>query len=253
MSPLPPPPWAFFLDLDGTLVELAETPAGAVAPAGLPRLLQRLHAENGGALALVSGRPLAELDALLGGLRLPGAGLHGLERRTVDGRIVRTVVEAAHADEVWDTLAAQIRRHPGLLAERKGAAFAIHYRRAPALAGYAHRLAHAARERLGPGYRIQRGKRVVELRPVGADKGDAVRAFLAEPAFHGRTPVFIGDDRTDEAGFAAVDAEHGVSIKVGPGASRAHWRLPDAAAVRGWLLNGHPVPRRSPRPVRRAS
>lgn len=253
MSPLPPPPWAFFLDLDGTLVELAETPAGAVAPAGLSLLLQRLHAENGGALALVSGRPLAELDALLGGLRLPGAGLHGLERRAVDGRVDRTMVETGRAEAVWDALSTQIGRHRGLLAERKGAAFAIHYRRAPTLAGYAHRLAHAARERLGAGYRIQRGKRVVELRPVGADKGDAVRAFLAEPAFRGRTPVFIGDDRTDEAGFAAVDAHGGISIKVGPGPSGAHWRLPDAAAVRGWLLSGHPVPRRSPRPVRRTS
>ena len=74
-----------------------------------------------------------------------------------------------------------------------------------------------------------------------------VRAFLAEPPFRGRTPVFIGDDRTDEAGFAAVDAVGGLSIKVGRGPSRAHWRLPDAAAVRGWLATGEPAPRRSRR------
>lgn len=250
MSALPPPPWAFFLDLDGTLVELAETPAGAVAPLGLPGLLRGLQAENQGAIALVSGRPIAELDALLGGLLLPAAGLHGLERRTVEGRLVRTTLDALRVEPVWDALAAQVAQHAGLLAERKGVAFAIHYRRAPALAGYAHRLARAAHDRLGPTYRVERGKRVVELRPVGADKGDAIRAFLAEPTFRDRTPVFIGDDRTDEAGFAAVDERGGISIKVGPGPSRARWRLADAAAVREWLLQGRPAPRRSLRPLR---
>lgn len=252
MSHLPPPPWGFFLDLDGTLVELAETPGGAVAPEGLAELLRRLHARNDGAVALVSGRPLADLDTLLGGLRLPGAGLHGLERRTAAGRVAPPPADLARVAPAWDALTARVERHPGLLAERKGVAFAIHYRRAPALAGFAHRLAREARERLGADYRIERGKRVVELRPVGADKGDAIRAFLAEPPFRDRTPVFIGDDRTDEAGFAAVNERDGISIKVGPGPSRARWRLADAAAVRGWLLHGRPAPARSRRPARSA-
>ena len=252
MTALPAPPWAYFLDLDGTLVELAETPAGALPPAGLPTLLERLHAETGGALALVSGRPIAALDALLGGLRLPAAGLHGLERRTTAGLLVRTTPDTLRLGPAWDALAEQVARYPSLLAERKGIAFAIHYRRAPALAGFAHRLARAAHLRLGAGYKIQGGKRVVELRPVGADKGDAVRGFLAEPAFRGRTPVFIGDDRTDEAGFAAVNEVGGISIKVGPGPSRARWRLADAKAVRGWLDSGLPAPRRSRRPAREA-
>jgi trehalose 6-phosphate phosphatase len=249
MIDLPAPPWGYFLDLDGTLVDLAETPGGALAPADLSTLLARLHAENQGAVALVSGRPIAELDAMLGGLLLPAAGLHGLERRTVDGRRMGPPPGSLHPEPAWDALTEQVARHPGLLAERKGVAFAIHYRRAPQLAGYAHRLARAARERLGTAYEIQGGKRVVELRPVGADKGDAVRAFLAEPAFRDRTPVFIGDDRTDEAGFAAVDERGGISIKVGPGPSRARWRLVDARAVRDWLLTGQPRPRRSRRRI----
>lgn len=127
MTDLPAPPWGYFLDLDGTLVDLAETPAGALAPEGLPTLLERLHAESGGALALVSGRPIAELDALLGGLHLPAAGLHGLERRTSAGRMVRSALDTLGLDPAWDTLAEQVARHPGLLAERKGIAFAIHY------------------------------------------------------------------------------------------------------------------------------
>lgn len=247
MSSLPPPPWGFFLDLDGTLVELAETPRGIRAPADLGRLLARLHTANDGALALVSGRPIAELDALLHGLRLPAAGLHGLERRTAEGHFSHNAPDPERLTPVWHDLAARVARHPGLLAEPKGSTFAIHYRRVPRLAGYAHRLARSALARLGPGFRLQTGKRVVELRPAGADKGDVVRAFLAEPPFRGRTPVFIGDDHTDEAGFAAVDAVGGLSIKVGRGPSRAHWRLPDAAAVRGWLATGDPAPRRSRR------
>lgn len=252
MIALPPPPWGFFLDLDGTLIELAETPGGVRTPAGLPALLEQLRARSAGAVALVSGRPIAELDALLGGVRFPAAGLHGLERRTEAGVVVRVAASPPVVEPVWDELAAEIGRHPGLFAERKSVAFAIHYRQAPALAGYAHRLARGACARLGPGYRVQAGKRVVELRPVGADKGDAIRAFLDEPPFRGRTPVFIGDDRTDEPGFLAVEGLGGVSIKVGPGPSRAHWRLTDAAAVRGWLLTGHPAPRRSRRRTRGA-
>ncbi len=252
MSPLPPPPWGFFLDLDGTLIELAETPRGIRTPAGLPGLLERLHDRSGGALALVSGRTIEELDRALHGLRLPAAGLHGLERRGLHGRVHRCVPDPRRSAPVWAGLADRIKRHPGLLAEQKGAAFAIHYRRVPALAGYAHRLARQALAHLGPSYVLQSGKCVAELRPAGADKGDAVRAFLAEPAFRGRTPVFIGDDRTDEAGFAAVDAVGGISIKVGPGPSRARWRLADAKAVRGWLDTGRPAPRRSRRPAREA-
>ena len=253
MKALPDPPWSYFLDLDGTLVELAETPAGARASADLPALLQALRDRSGGALAIVSGRPIAELDAMLHGIQLPAAGLHGLERRNGDGRLIPAPSLVAPVDLVWEELTRAIARHPGLLIERKGPALAIHYRRVPRLASFAHRLARTALDRLGAEYRLDRGKRVAELRPAGADKGDAVRAFLAEPAFLGRTPVFIGDDLTDEAGFAEVDRHGGISIKVGPGPSGAGWRLPDAAAVRGWLLTGIPQPRPSPRPIRRVS
>ena len=253
MSDLPAQPWSYFLDLDGTLLELAETPTSARAPRGLPRLLEELHHRTDGALAIISGRSIAELDILLRGVRLPAAGLHGLERRTSGGRFTRTSHAVDRIDRVWKGLSETVARHPGLLLERKGPAVAIHYRRAPRLAGYAHRLARVALAELGGTYRLQGGKRVVELGPAGADKGDAVRAFLAESAFQRRTPVFIGDDRTDEAGFAAVDQYGGISIKVGAGPSRAQWRLRDAAAVRGWLLTGVPAPRRSHRRSGRAT
>ncbi|HVX89113.1 MAG TPA: trehalose-phosphatase [Gemmatimonadales bacterium] len=233
---------AWFLDLDGTLVDIADTPHAVRRPDGLPRLLRELARRSGGALAVISGRPLRELDALLGTGRLPAAGLHGLERRTAGGAVIRARPDPGRHRPVWGWLQSQLDRHPGLLGEAKGMSFAIHYRRAPRLAGYAHRLANQALERLGPAYHRQPGKRVVELRPAGADKGDAIRAFLAEPPFRGRVPVFIGDDRTDEAGFAAVEAAGGMSIKVGPGPSRARWRLADAGAVRGWLRDGHPAP-----------
>lgn len=242
MTRTAPAPRAYFLDLDGTLVDIADTPHAVRRPDGLARLLRELARRSDGALAVISGRPLRELDALLGTTRLPAAGLHGLERRSARGAVVRARPDRHRHEPVWAWLKAQLERHPRLLGEAKGMTFAIHYRRAPRLAGYAHRLANQALERLGPAYHRQAGKRVVELRPAGADKGDAIRAFLAEPPFRGRVPVFIGDDRTDEAGFAAVDAVGGVSIKVGAGPSRARWRLADTDAVRGWLRDGRPAP-----------
>jgi trehalose 6-phosphate phosphatase len=244
--------WSYFLDVDGTLIDLAETPDGARSPKGLTELLRSLHDRSGGAVAVVSGRSLADLDRLLLGAPVAAAGLHGIERRDPKGRVTGVAATTAPVAVVAAELEAHAARHPGLLVERKGPALALHYRRRPALAGFAGRLANSALRRLGPDYRLQRGKRVLELRPRGADKGDVVRDFLTLPPFRGTHPVFIGDDLTDEAGFVEVERQGGMSIKVGPGRSAARWRLPDAAAVRGWLLDGAPAPRPAPTIRRRA-
>lgn len=226
--------WAFFLDVDGTLIEIADTPDAAHLDMRLLGLVECLFRASGGAMALVSGRTIADLDRRLGRPDIPVAGQHGLERRNAAGMTVRT--EAA--EEMLAAVAAPLRdlveRHPGLLLEDKGLAVALHYRRAPKLASYLYRSVRTLVAD-NPGLVLQAGKRVIEVKPAGMDKGDAIAAYLAEPPFLGRIPVFIGDDVTDEHGFAAVNACQGISIKVGRGRSCARYRLPDVAAVRAWL------------------
>ena len=130
-----------------------------------------------------------------------------------------------------------LQRHPGLLLEDKGLTLALHYRLAPHLASYAHRLMGRLAEDAGAGLEVQLGKRVAEVKPSGIDKGTAVAEYLLESPFKGRRPVFIGDDLNDEHGFAEVNKLDGISIKVGNGVSCARYRLPDVAAVRRWLGN----------------
>jgi trehalose 6-phosphate phosphatase len=139
-------------------------------------------------------------------------------------------------------LADVVRRHPRLVLEDKGLSLALHYRRAPELAGFAHRVMSALRRALGPAYCLQRGKRVVELAPAGRDKGSAIAAFMQEAPFAGRWPIFIGDDVTDEFGFRTINRLSGFSIKVGRGPTAARWRLPNVGAVRSWLEHGRPLP-----------
>src|SRR4249919_708746 len=233
--PPPPPPahdWALFLDVDGTLLDFAPSPDGVHAPADLIDDLRRLHDAFGGALALVSGRRLETLDALFAPLRLPAIGLHGLQRR--DGgfagheapREIASVLAAARA------LAA---KYPGVIVEDKGITIALHWRNAPAAEEPLHEFASSALIEL-PGYCLQPGHDVLELRPDGHDKGDAIIALLQSEEFRNRFPVFIGDDLTDEHGFDAVNARHGISVLVGTRAnSAARHGLHDPGAVRAWL------------------
>lgn len=234
--PGPCPDWAYFLDIDGTLVPFAAAPGGVRPGDGLRRRIRELRAAAGGALALITGRSLADVDRLFPGIRVAAAGQHGLERRTVSGRVVQHAPPPRRLDDARRRLAAAAARHPGLLLEDKGLSLALHYRRAPGLAGYAHRLAHGEIRRLGARYGLRTGKRVVEIAPTGRDKGIAIAAFMAERPFRGRTPVFLGDDATDEFGFAVVNRLGGHTIKVGAGRSQARWRLRNVAAVRAWLL-----------------
>lgn len=226
---------AFFLDVDGTLLEIADTPSAVRVDMELLELIGRLFRISGGALALVSGRSISDLEELLGTLRLPLAGQHGLERRDAAGRLWIHAAPPAAKCAIKEALVSVLTRHPGLLLEDKGLTLALHYRQAPHLAAYAHRLMARLMQEAGGELELQKGKRVIEIKPAGIDKGTAVAEYLTESPFRGRHPVFIGDDLNDEHGFAEVNRMGGISIKVGPGTSCARYRLPHVAAVRHWL------------------
>lgn len=233
--PRPSPDWAYFFDLDGTLVELAPVPTGVRADAELRQLITTLASTADGAVAIITGRPISDIDRLFPDVRLPVAGQHGSERRNALGQVMRHPFAAAGLDAARRVLQAVVTRHPALLLEDKGLSLALHYRQAPQLAGFAHRTMRQVQQAAGDGFCVQAGKRVVELKPAGRNKGMAIREFLAEFPFHGRRPVFIGDDVTDEHGFDVVNALDGLSVKVGRGRTSARWQLQNVDAVRRWL------------------
>jgi trehalose 6-phosphate phosphatase len=223
---------ALFLDFDGTLADLAPEPdAVLVAPGVIPALL-RLSAQLDGALAIVSGRRLADLDGFLAPLRLPLATEHGAQRRDTQGRVASLAEPDLRAlAERATELAAQ---HDGLRVEIKQAAVALHYRHAPELESLCLQVMQEAAGRT-PGVELLSGKYVFEVKPANVSKGSAIKAFMAEPPFAGRLPLFAGDDTTDEAGFAAVQSLGGEGIKVGEGATVAHHRCASPEALRLWL------------------
>jgi len=234
---LPPfrPDWAFFLDIDGTLLDIAPTPKAVHTAKADCKLVAALYEHAGGALALVSGRSLAMIDGLFSPLRFPAAGQHGVERRDARGRVHRPSFPADVLSRAAETLRTFAERHAGLVFENKGYSMALHYRLAPHLASAAHAVVRQAALSVGEGVEVQRGKMVAELKPAGHDKGRAIEAFMREKPFAGRVPVFLGDDLTDEHGFRVVERLGGHSVKVGPGATAARWRVADPSAARAWL------------------
>ncbi len=225
---------AFFFDVDGTLADIQPRPDDVFIPPPILLALADLH-RQGVPVAVISGRPLAQIDGLLFPLRLPAAGIHGAERRTADGTFMQTELDRALLADIQQELSDACAAHPGLRLENKGIAFALHYREAPQLEPVAQALADDFVARYGHALTLQPGKCVFELKPRGASKGEVIRAFMDEAPFRGRLPVFIGDDLTDEAGFEAVNALGGVSVKVGQGPTAARERLADVAAVGAWL------------------
>lgn len=234
---------AIFLDFDGTLVHIVDRPDLAHVPPSLLATLEEVYEALDGALALVTGRPLADLDKLLQPLRLPAAGVHGMEFRDSTG-VVESVAATPLPDWVRAEAAAVAQLNPGLLMEDKVHGVALHFRQAPSLEERVREEMQRIVARLGVDFVIQEGKMVVELRPACASKGTAVIRFMSQPPFAGREPIFIGDDVTDEDAFRVVNDMGGRSIKVGERAadSAARHELADVGAVRSWLL---PLTRRT--------
>jgi trehalose 6-phosphate phosphatase len=227
---------ALFLDFDGTLVEIAPRPDAVRVDPDLVPTLERLRERLGGALAIVTGRPVAVIDDFLAPARFDVAGLHGVERRT-DGALTggRAEDHPALRAEVG-RLRARVADLDAVLIEDKGASVAVHWRlAAPADAERAEAIVREAAATLGADYRLQLGKAVGEIVPASATKGHAIRAFLEAAPYAGRRAVFIGDDRTDEIAFASVNADGGVSVRVGESDTIATRRLADPEAVRALL------------------
>lgn len=239
-EPLPFPPavsadWALFLDVDGCLIGFSDDPADATVPPQLIERLLRLSELLDGALALVSGRRIDTLDRMFAPALFPAAGLHGLERRLDADIVTLPGVQTTGLAGALREARAVLAEYPGALVEDKGMAIALHWRAAPAAEADARAFAMQASARL-PGYRLQPGNHVVELKPEAADKGTAIAAFMEHAPFRGRVPVFAGDDLTDEHGFETVNARGGISVLVGDRAgSAARHRLADPAAVHAWL------------------
>jgi trehalose 6-phosphate phosphatase len=244
---------ALFLDIDGTLLEIAPTPDAVVVPAALRNTLQLASAREQGALALVSGRSLAAIDRLFRPLVLPAAGLHGAERRGADGAVTRPQVDQCALDQARAALVNLARRYPGVLLEDKGACMALHYRAAPRCEPEVRAQMVDIAADLGDSFVLRKGKCVLELAPAGASKRTAVEAFMHEEPFSGRVPVFIGDDITDEDGFAAVNAMGGHSVRVGsPMATQARHSFATPSAVVAWLRERNVTGQQAGRPQRQA-
>jgi len=226
---------AWFLDFDGTLVELAETPDQVRVEAEVVDMVRDLERASRGAVAFISGRRIADIDRLFAPLRLPVAGQHGAERRGAGGRLHQYPENGQGIGTMHALLRAWVGQSPGLLLENKGSTLAVHYRRAPELAETLGTFMLELVARTHGGYCLQGGKMVFEIRPSGIDKGTAVLEFIREPPFIGRMPVFVGDDITDESAFAAVLSLGGTAVKVGGGDSIAPWRLQGVADVHAWI------------------
>ncbi|MGA0532011.1 trehalose-phosphatase [Hansschlegelia sp. KR7-227] len=229
---------ALFLDLDGTVLDLASTPGGVtIEPetvAAIGVLAQRL----GGALAVVTGRSLADVDHILRPLRLPAAALHGAELRRFGGGKTGAAVEAPHPPQrLTAALGAFVDARPGLKLEDKGASVAVHYRATPERESEVRSRIGDLVAQLAPDHELQPGKMVVEVRPRGCDKGAALKAMMQDAPFAGRAPLMLGDDLTDEFAFKAAAELGGSSALVGAVErhSAAAYALADPAAARAWL------------------
>lgn len=240
-APLPPlpdadRPWALFLDLDGTLAELMPHPDDVIIPTDTKSAVEELFGRLDGALAIVSGRPIAQIDRLFAPSVMPAAGLHGLERRFAPGGRIERAATPQWRDSVISAVSALTDDIPGAWLEDKDVTLALHYRGAPDREADIREVTREIESRDLADMSVQHGKFIVEFRPVGANKGDAILTFSQTAPFRGRRLVFVGDDITDEHGFAAVRQHDGLAIRVGPAKdTAAEWLLPTVRDAQEWI------------------
>lgn len=225
---------ALFFDFDGVLVDIAEDPGAVVLIPDVRKNLDTMNRATNGAVAVISGRSIEQLDQFLSPLLLSAAGVHGAERRRGNGAMTRASTDGELHAKVRGEVEHFVEQYPGTLCEDKGASIALHYRNRPELESVCGDFA----DEVASSYRkisVMAGKMVFELKLAEKTKGDAIREFMAEPPFQMRLPVFVGDDVTDEDGFRAVNEMGGVSVKVGDGETAARVRMHDAQEFRYWL------------------
>ncbi|MEK1889424.1 MAG: trehalose-phosphatase [Phyllobacterium sp.] len=230
--------WALFLDVDGTLIDIAATPDGVVVPRALPEHINQLTSALNGALALVSGRSINSIDTLFVPYRFAAAGSHGAELRSeLNGPVERAAVDERDLDEARRELDDLSRTWPGVIVEDKGISLAVHYRQAEAAQGEVNQRVADLLAWLGPTWTRQDGKMVVEIRPNGTSKGDAVARLMASHPFQGRLPITVGDDLTDEAMFAYANGVGGRSVRVGSVDNRteAQFTVASPQSIRQWI------------------
>jgi trehalose 6-phosphate phosphatase len=235
--------FAILLDVDGTILDIAPTPQEVYVPESLCETLLRMGKRLDGALALVSGRPLNDLDQLFSPLRLPAIGGHGAEMRLAsNGEAVAS--RAAPLDSQFRQLLKVIAaRHSGIIVEDKEYSVALHYRLSPKEGlALVHDVRRACQEWSDPSIQLLSGKAVLEVKDRGFNKGTAVRELMNHAPFLGRTPIFIGDDITDEDAFRVVPEFQGIAMSVGRKFPGVNGLFQSAAEVRQWLarLSGDP-------------
>jgi trehalose 6-phosphate phosphatase len=229
-------PVALFLDVDGTLLDLAERPDDVVAPPDLVETLARIERKLAGALALISGRAIEDVDRLFTPLRLRVSGVHGAEIRFNPGEPVKALPAAKELPQSLSTALKQaVEPFPGAFVEPKRFSIAVHYRLAPEAEQPLREAVKRVVETAPVPVEVMNAHYAIELKTPGFDKGAAIAAFLSTPAFRGRTPVFVGDDATDERGFAVVAARGGNAYSVGRQLPGAMGAFSAPGAVRDWL------------------
>ena len=227
---------ALFLDVDGTLLELAATPELVRVPAAVRNTLQLACRRENGAFALLSGRSLSTLDAMFAPCLFPASGKHGLEVRLPSGEVIRRDVDTTRLDRARRWLGLLQQENRGLFLEDKGQALAMHFRLAPRLEPEVKGVMQELAEELGDHFVLIKGKCVFEIMPRGVSERSAIELFMQQKEFAGRTPVFVGDDPSDEEGFQVVNEMGGHSIRVGDLAeTAARYRFSSPSTVVAWL------------------
>lgn len=219
---------SIFLDIDGTLLDIARKPEAVVVPEGLLAGLTRLRERTGGALALISGRPLDQIDRLFP-LNLPVAAEHGAVLRDAKGKLHQLVGRPVAYDEWYATLKRETKDLPGVVIEVKNVSLVVHYRQAPQWQDRLHELAARLVAQAGPEAMLLTAHMAFELRPRGFGKGEALEWFMETPPFAGKTPIFVGDDTTDEPAIAQAIQLGGVGLHVARDFGGS------AQAVRRWV------------------